>query len=86
MIDYSVPLSVLATIPIMLLIGVVMERGLIKHFYNRPHADQILVIEKGEITEQGSHEELMVVQGRYYKLYTQQSLSEFVDEENYWRT
>jgi branched-chain amino acid transport system permease protein len=27
----------------MLIIGVVMERGLIKHFYNRPHADQILV-------------------------------------------
>jgi len=24
-------------------IGVIMERGLIKHFYNRPHADQILV-------------------------------------------
>ena len=27
----------------MLLIGFVMERGLIKHFYKRPHADQILV-------------------------------------------
>ena len=27
----------------MLLVGVVMERGLIKHFYKRPHADQILV-------------------------------------------
>lgn len=50
------------------------------------NADRILVIENGEITEQGSHEELMVIQGRYYKLYTQQSLSEFVDEENYWRT
>ncbi len=42
-IDYSVPLSILIVIPIMLIIGVVMERGLIKHFYNRPHADQILV-------------------------------------------
>lgn len=50
------------------------------------NADRILVIEDGEITEQGSHEELMVIRGRYYKLYTQQSLSEFVDEENYWRT
>ena len=27
----------------MIAIGVIMERGLIKHFYNRPHADQILV-------------------------------------------
>ena len=43
MIEYSVPFSVLLTIPVMLIIGVVMERGLIRHFYNRPHADQILV-------------------------------------------
>jgi len=43
MIDFAVPLSILFTIPVMLIIGVVMERGLIKHFYNRPHADQILV-------------------------------------------
>ncbi len=50
------------------------------------NADRILVIENGEITEQGSHEELMVIQARYYKLYTQQSLSEFVDQENYWRS
>jgi len=43
MVDFAVPLSVLFAIPVMLIIGVVMERGLIKHFYNRPHADQILV-------------------------------------------
>ena len=42
-IDWSVPLAVLATIPIMLFVGYAMERGLIKHFYKRPHADQILV-------------------------------------------
>lgn len=42
-IDWSVPLAILFAIPIMLLIGFVMERGLIKHFYKRPHADQILV-------------------------------------------
>lgn len=42
-IDWSVPLSILVAIPIMLLVGVVMERGLIKHFYKREHADQILV-------------------------------------------
>ena len=42
-IDYSVPLSLLFTIPVMLLVGIMMERGLIKHFYKRAHADQILV-------------------------------------------
>ncbi|MCH2095757.1 MAG: branched-chain amino acid ABC transporter permease [Rhodobacteraceae bacterium] len=42
-IDWSVPLSILFAIPIMIAIGVAMERGLIKHFYKRPHADQILV-------------------------------------------
>jgi branched-subunit amino acid ABC-type transport system permease component len=43
LIDYSVPLSIIVAIPLMLLVGVVMERGLIKHFYKRPHAEQILV-------------------------------------------
>ncbi len=43
MIDYSVPIAVLVAIPVMMLVGFVMERGLIKHFYHRPHADQILV-------------------------------------------
>ncbi|MCP3672012.1 MAG: branched-chain amino acid ABC transporter permease [Gammaproteobacteria bacterium] len=42
-IDWSVPISILLAIPIMLLIGLAMERGLIRHFYKRPHADQILV-------------------------------------------
>jgi branched-subunit amino acid ABC-type transport system permease component len=27
----------------MIIVGIAMERGLIKHFYKRPHADQILV-------------------------------------------
>ncbi len=43
LIDFSVPLSILLAIPVMLLLGIVMERGLIRHFYRRPHADQILV-------------------------------------------
>ena len=43
MLDWSVPLSILFAVPIMLAIGFVMERGLIKHFYKRPHADQILL-------------------------------------------
>lgn len=42
-VDWSVPLAILFAIPIMAVIGYVMERGLIKHFYKRPHADQILV-------------------------------------------
>ena len=42
-IDYAVPISILFAIPIMLLIGVAIERGLIKHFYKRTHAEQILV-------------------------------------------
>jgi len=43
MIEWSVPLAILFSIPIMILIGLSMERGLIKYFYKRPHADQILV-------------------------------------------
>ncbi len=43
MIEWSVLVSVIVAIPVMILIGIIMERGLIKHFYNRPHADQILV-------------------------------------------
>ena len=42
-IDWAVPLSILFTIPVMIGVGFLMERGLIKHFYKRPHADQILV-------------------------------------------
>ena len=42
-INWSVPLAILFAIPVMIIIGVIMERGLIKHFYKRPHADQILV-------------------------------------------
>ena len=42
-IDYAVPLSIIMAIPVMLLIGLIMERGLIKHFYKRTHAEQILV-------------------------------------------
>ncbi|WP_172296790.1 branched-chain amino acid ABC transporter permease [Pseudoruegeria sp. HB172150] len=43
LIDWSVPLAVLFAIPVMILLGFILERGLIKHFYKRPHADQILV-------------------------------------------
>lgn len=43
LINWSVPLAILLAIPVMLIVGVAMERGLIKHFYKRPHAEQILV-------------------------------------------
>ena len=36
-------------------------------------ANQILVIEKGEIAEQGTHTELIESQGRYFELFTYQS-------------
>lgn len=34
------------------------------------NADQIIVLEHGEIIEQGTHEELLEMGGRYYQLYT----------------
>ncbi|MBO6782580.1 MAG: branched-chain amino acid ABC transporter permease [Alphaproteobacteria bacterium] len=43
LVDFSVPASIIIAIPVMLLIGVAMERGLIRFFYKRPHAEQILV-------------------------------------------
>ncbi|MCB1494925.1 MAG: branched-chain amino acid ABC transporter permease [Bauldia sp.] len=42
-IAWSLPLSILIAIPVMLLIGWAMERGLIRFFYKRSHAEQILV-------------------------------------------
>ena len=36
-------------------------------------ADQILVIEHGKIAEQGKHDELIAIEGRYYELFTYQS-------------
>ena len=35
-------------------------------------ADQILVVEQGQIVERGTHEELYALRGRYFALYTQQ--------------
>ena len=34
------------------------------------NADKIIVLEHGEIIEQGTHEELLQLGGRYYQLYT----------------
>jgi branched-subunit amino acid ABC-type transport system permease component len=43
LIEYSVIWAIVFAIPVMIVVGVGMERGLIKYFYKRPHADQILV-------------------------------------------
>jgi branched-subunit amino acid ABC-type transport system permease component len=43
LIQWSVPIAILVAIPVMLLIGLAMERGLIQFFYKRSHAEQILV-------------------------------------------
>ncbi|MCW8951857.1 MAG: branched-chain amino acid ABC transporter permease [Rhodospirillales bacterium] len=42
-INWSVPISILIAIPFMVLVGIAMERGLIRFFYKRTHAEQILV-------------------------------------------
>nr|MBC8416560.1 ABC transporter ATP-binding protein [Candidatus Cloacimonadota bacterium] len=39
-------------------------------------ADRILVIQKGKITEQGDHHELLKQKGYYYRLYTNQFMEE----------
>ncbi|MEZ4652838.1 MAG: ABC transporter ATP-binding protein [Candidatus Eisenbacteria bacterium] len=39
-------------------------------------ADQILVIDHGKLTEQGSHRELLAAKGPYYRLYTNQRVEE----------
>lgn len=40
------------------------------------NADRILVIDQGEILEEGSHEELLKKRGHYYELYTNQFVEE----------
>ena len=34
------------------------------------NSDVIMVLEKGEIIERGSHEDLIAKKGKYYQLYT----------------
>jgi len=36
------------------------------------NADEIMVLENGEIIERGNHEDLLKQKGKYYELYTGQ--------------
>lgn len=40
---------------------------------NVRHADQIIVLDHGRITEQGTHQELMIRRGGYAELFTLQA-------------
>jgi ATP-binding cassette, subfamily B, bacterial MsbA len=40
------------------------------------NADLILVLHEGQITEQGTHEELIAAEGLYYRLYNMQTFRE----------
>ncbi len=44
-------------------------------------ANRILVVDKGRIIENGSHEELMALKGKYYKLIQIQSMSQKIREQ-----
>jgi ATP-binding cassette subfamily B protein len=39
------------------------------------HADRIIVLHRGRVVEEGSHEELMTIEGLYYQLYRWQAVS-----------
>ncbi len=46
------------------------------------HADKIIVIDNGEIIEQGNHKSLLSAKGLYYSLYKKQQLEKMIDEED----
>jgi len=45
------------------------------------NCDEILVIDKGEVVEQGTHEKLLQRQGQYYKLWEMQQGNFVIREE-----
>ncbi|MCG3421175.1 ABC transporter ATP-binding protein [Oceanobacillus jordanicus] len=46
------------------------------------HADRIVLIENGEIVEDGPHKELMAKKGAYYNLYQVQHLDDDIEQES----
>ena len=45
------------------------------------NADKIVVMRKGEVIEEGSHDELIAINGAYKKLVSRQMMSEELGEE-----
>lgn len=43
-------------------------------------ADQIVYLENGAVAEQGTHDELMALQGKYYALAMRQRLAEEIEK------
>ena len=43
------------------------------------NADQVLVVMDGQIVERGTHQQLLARRGRYYELYTSNTLGRQVD-------
>jgi ABC-type multidrug transport system fused ATPase/permease subunit len=44
------------------------------------NADRIIVLERGEIVEEGTHEQLLVLNGIYASIHRQQQLEEEIEE------
>ena len=54
-------------------------------YYRRNNGEKFRVLDKGEIIEQGTHEELLKRKGQYYRLWEMQQGNFRIekDEENY---
>ncbi|MGB9780657.1 ABC transporter ATP-binding protein [Caldanaerobacter sp.] len=46
------------------------------------NADEIIVLDEGEIVERGTHEDLLSLKGLYYSIYEKQQLEEAIEKES----